>query len=63
MESEEMMAEDTTAPEEDQTEPEKVLNFAGEDVDALMVSLFDDNRKKFICQGCKIICIKEDVRS
>ena len=34
----------------------KAVNFVGEDVDALMISLFDKKRSKYICQQCKIIC-------
>ena len=34
----------------------KAVNFLGEDVDALMISLFDKKRSKYICQQCKIIC-------
>ncbi|XP_068682348.1 DNA ligase 1-like isoform X2 [Montipora foliosa] len=34
----------------------KAVNFIGEDVDALMISLFDKKRAKYICQQCKIIC-------
>ena len=34
----------------------KAVNFLGEDVDALMISLFDKKRAKYICQQCKIIC-------
>lgn len=34
----------------------KSVNFIGEDVDALMISLFDKKRSKYICQQCKIIC-------
>lgn len=34
----------------------KAINFLGEDVDALMISLFDKKRAKYICQQCKIIC-------
>ncbi|KAJ7354958.1 hypothetical protein OS493_029067 [Desmophyllum pertusum] len=34
----------------------KSVNFIGEDVDSLMISLFDRQRSKYICQECKIIC-------
>ena len=34
----------------------KSTNFLGEDVDSLMISLYDRKRNKYICQECKIIC-------
>lgn len=34
----------------------KSTNFIGEDVDSLMISLYDRKRNKYICQECKIIC-------
>ena len=45
-------------PVEENRQPDlpKAVNFLGEDVDALMISLFDRKRAKYICQECKIIC-------
>ena len=48
---------DRTPPEENsQPDLPKSVNFIGEDVDSLMISLFDRKRSKYICQECKIIC-------
>ncbi|XP_078349676.1 uncharacterized protein LOC144634553 isoform X2 [Oculina patagonica] len=46
------------APVEENRQPPlpKSVNFLGEDVDSLMISLFDRKRSKYICQECKIIC-------
>ncbi|XP_020608100.1 uncharacterized protein LOC110046740 isoform X2 [Orbicella faveolata] len=46
------------APPEENSQPDlpKSVNFIGEDVDSLMISLFDRKRSKYICQECKIIC-------
>lgn len=56
-EDEQLQDNEVSEPPEFNDRPlPKAVNFVGEDVDALMISLFDKKRSKYICQQCKIIC-------
>lgn len=53
--------EEPKAVAEDKTTSKPALNLAGQDVNKLTESLFDNRRNKYVCKVCKIMCSKEMV--